>query len=202
MRRTPGRLGGYTLIEVMTAVVVMTIGATGILAMQGASVRSNQDANETSVAINFATTWIERIKRDAARQWTTTGVTAMNNTTYLRLSDTYYIPLPADARESYGADYFGFDTRTEGCIYFCVNMRGSIAHAYNPLDPGAVPDLANDVNALRTDVRVWWYRWGPDADRNVGPRCNATAGVLSTAQLDDPRIRKHYLSTVVTWRAP
>ena len=48
--RAPSRLGGYTLIEVMTAVVVMTIGATGILAMQGASVRSNQDANETSVA--------------------------------------------------------------------------------------------------------------------------------------------------------
>ena len=195
------RQRGYTLIEVMTAVVVMTIGATGILAMQGASVRSNQDANETTVAVTFATTWIERIKRDASRYWRLPGTAEVGKTHYLRVSANFTIPITVQtpARESYGADHYGFDTFTEADIRYCVNVRGSVAHAYNVLNPGA-PDPLTDANAVRADVRVWWYRWGPDADRSIGPRCTQTAGVLSAAQVADPRIRKHYLSTVVSWR--
>lgn len=195
------RTGGYTLIEVMMAVVIMVIGATGILAMQGASVRSNQDAGETTTAVNFATTWVERIKRDASRRWTASGTTRMLNSPYLRATTDYFVPEPPDARESWGANYFGFETRTASNIYYCVNVRGTVAHAYNPVTPAA-PDLDNDINALRVDVRVWWYRWGNAADRTTGPACTATAGVLNAAQIADWNIRKHYLSTVVSWRAP
>lgn len=194
---------GYTLVEVMAAVLVMTIGATGILAMQGATVRANQDANETTVAVTVATTWIERLKRDASRYWRKTGRTELEKTKYLRVGKNFYMPVTSmtPERESYGADYYGFDTFTENDIRYCVNVRGTAAHVYNPLTPGAVADPDNDINAVRADVRVWWYRWGPDADRSIGPRCAPSAGVLSAAQIADPRIRKHYLSTVVTWRA-
>ena len=83
------RRAGYTLIEVMAAVAVMTVGATGIVMLQGATQHANQDAYEASVALNFANTWIERVKRDALN-WRTQGTspTNLNATKYLQLAQT------------------------------------------------------------------------------------------------------------------
>jgi prepilin-type N-terminal cleavage/methylation domain-containing protein len=196
------RRAGYTLIEIMTAVVVLTIGATGIIAMQGASVRSNQDASETSTAINWATTWVERIKRDAA-SWIATGNTdfASPNTQYLWQATAnpglWHEPA-ALAPESAGADYFGFDTTVAANVRYCINVRFAVAHAFNPVTRTMVP--ASDANALRADVRVWWHRSANDADR-TSKLCLTGAG-LTAAEETSPQLRKHYLSTVVTWRAP
>lgn len=38
---------GYTLIEVMISIAISAISITGIVFMQTATVRSNQDAHET-----------------------------------------------------------------------------------------------------------------------------------------------------------
>jgi type IV pilus assembly protein PilV len=195
------RQSGYTLIEVMTAVVVLTIGATGILAMQGASVRSNRDASETSTAINWATTWIERIKRDAYR-WNATGNVDLGNTTYLVNATTnpkaWVLPATT-APESAGADYFGYDVVAANAadIRYCVNLRFTVAQAYNPAT-GTMLATA-DANAVRADVRVWWDRNSLDVTR-VSQNC--LTAVLTAAQINAPQIRKHYLSTVVTWRTP
>jgi len=192
---------GYTLIEVMAAVVVMTIGAAGILAMQGASAASNQDANESAIAANFANTWLERIKRDA-RLWTTTGEAARMGTRYLSQAfGAYAVPtqlmLGTQVLESPGADHFGFDTVTD--IRFCVNVALTLAHAYNPTLPGTF-SLTTDANAVQAAVRVWWYRWGQDANRRaVANGC--LAAPLTVAQNRDPQVRKQYYSTIVSWRA-
>jgi type IV pilus assembly protein PilV len=200
MRRTTPRADGYTLIEVMTAVVVLTIGATGILAMQGASVRSNRDASETSTAINWATTWLERIKRDSYR-WNQNGNTDLGNTAYLlnatTNAGTWVLPATTDP-ESAGADLFGYDVVAANAnnIRFCVNLRFTVAQAYNPATGTML--AASDANAVRADVRVWWHRNSLDVNR-IAPTC--LGGVLTDAQITAPQIRKHYLSTVVTWRA-
>lgn len=199
------RSRGYTLIEIMIAVVVLTIGATGILAMQGASVRSNRDASETSTAINWATTWVERIKRDARLWLSATGGAPGGNadlasTRYLLEVNTnpgvYVIPATV-APESNGADFYGFDSRVAANIRFCVNTRFTVAHAFNPLTQGVNP--ATDANAIRADVRVWWHRNSEDANRSLFP-CMTTT--LTNAQAALPQLRKHYLSTVVSWRTP
>jgi prepilin-type N-terminal cleavage/methylation domain-containing protein len=202
MKRTKHpRRGGYTLIEVMTSVVVLTIGATGILAMQGASVRSNRDASETSTAINWATTWVERIKRDAYR-WNATGNIDLGNTTYLLNATTnpgaWVLPAAA-APESAGADVFGYDVLAANAanIRYCVNLRFTVAQAYNPATGTML--IATDANAVRADVRVWWHRNSLDANR-IAPVC--LDAVLTGAEINAARVRKHYLSTVVTWRAP
>jgi prepilin-type N-terminal cleavage/methylation domain-containing protein len=194
---------GYTLIEVMTAVFLMTIGATGILAMQGASVRSNQDAHETTVAINFATTWVERLKRDA-RRWTGVGATKINKTRYLTMvtsnPGTWFLPI-SSADESAGADYFGFDTLTVGDVRYCVNVSLTVVHAFNPENPGTA-DPTTDMNAVRADVRVWWHRAASDINR-AEPKCTppSASNTVSDALPNEPRIRRQYLSTVLTWRA-
>lgn len=194
---------GYTLIEVMTAVMVMTIGAAGILAMQGASAASNQDANESAIAANFASTWLERIKRDA-RLWTASGDVARANTRYLSQAFGAYTVPPVllsstnGVLESPGADHFGFDTNTD--IRFCVNVALTLVHALNPLMPAAT-NLTQDANAVQAAVRVWWYRWGKDANRQaVAQGC--LGDPLNAAQNSDPQIRKQYYATIVNWRTP
>ena len=194
---------GYTLVEIMTAVFIMTVGASGILAMQGASVRSNQDANETTTAINFGTTWAERLKRDA-RAWTNVGGSALDGTRYLSMVKTnpgvWFLPV-STANESAGADFSGFDTLTAGELRFCVNLSLTVVHAYNPLSASVVvaPD---DANAIRADVRVWWHRAANDVNRAT-PTCvpPTAANTLSVALPNEPRIRRQFLSTVVSWRA-
>jgi prepilin-type N-terminal cleavage/methylation domain-containing protein len=200
---------GFTLIEVMTAVVVMTIGATGILAMQGASIHSNQDAFETAAAVNFGMTWLERIKRDA-RLWTTPGNADLLNTVYLRgLNDEdatdWFVPNPTlagnevmDDFESPAANYQGFDTLVTAAnannLRFCVNLKLTVAHAYNALTGSSV--ASTDADAVRVDVRVWWHRSSDDASRT-----RACAGALTALEIASPAIRKQYLSTVVRARA-
>jgi len=191
---------GYTLIEIMTAVFIMTIGAAGILAMQGASVRSNQDANETTTAINFATTWVERVKRDA-RLWTEVGGVALAKTRYLSVvttsPNTWFLPI-STPNESAGASYHGFDTPTTALIRFCVNLKLVVVHAYNPITSGVA---ATDANAIRADVRVWWHRAASDINRAT-PECKpSAANAASDALPNEPRIRRQFLSTVVSWRA-
>jgi prepilin-type N-terminal cleavage/methylation domain-containing protein len=191
---------GYTLLEIMTAVFIMTIGAAGILAMQGASVRSNQDANETTTAINFATTWVERIKRDA-RLWTEVGQTGLERTRYLKMAgsnpSTWFLP-SSYASESAGADYYGFDTAEEGDVRFCVNLSLTAAHAYNPTTQG-VAAIA-DVNAVRADVRVWWHRAARDVNR-ADPTCAPQGdNTVAPALPNEARIRRQFLSSVVSWR--
>lgn len=192
------RRAGYTLVEVMTAVVVMTIGAAGILAMQGASVHSNQDAGEISTAVNFGTTWLERVKRDA-RLWTAVGNTSLDQTKYLKAvntaADTWVLPA-RDANESAAADYYGFDTTDAAQAYFCVNLRMNVVHAFNPVTGGVTATA--DANAVRVDARIWWHRNAADTDRSLP----CLAGVPDAATIALPRLRKHYLSTIVSWRAP
>jgi type IV pilus assembly protein PilV len=202
---------GYTLIEVMTAVVVMTIGATGIVAMQGAAVRANQDAYETTTAINFATTWLERVKRDA-RRWNAVGGAdlAAGNNAWLNNAigsnaGLYFVPTTT-APEQAAADYYGFDTPGEfnalnggSYAFFCANLRLTVAQAYNAATNGFNPVTA--ANAIRADVRVWWHRSSSDANRN-GTYATCRNAALDAAGLTNPAIRKTYLSTVVSYRTP
>jgi prepilin-type N-terminal cleavage/methylation domain-containing protein len=202
---------GYTLIEVMTAVVVMTIGATGIVAMQGASVRANQDANETSNAVNFATTWIERIKRDA-RSWNAIGSNdlAAGNNKWLNTVTTgngaWFVPTTT-APEQPAADINGFDTASEFTVvrngdplaFFCANVRLTAVQAFDPAAPTVFS--AAGVSAIRADVRVWWYRNSNDADRTaLACRTRALGAVELNADGTSWRFRKTYLSNMVTWR--
>jgi hypothetical protein len=59
------RSRGTTVIEVMMALAMMAIGASGIIAMQKLAIVSNRDAKNLEVANEIARTWIERLRGDA-----------------------------------------------------------------------------------------------------------------------------------------
>lgn len=194
MKRRPlvGRRAlGYSLIEVMTAVAVMTVGASGILLMQGAATHSNQDAYETTIALNFASTWIERVKRDALL-WTAANV-GTGGTLYLNRRDEWWAPaLPLAApEESIAADYHGFDTVNRADMRYCMNMRTS-----------ALQNLGGADSLLRVDIMVWWHRSARGDQDVVDRRLGDCEAALPQAEWGDPRYRMVFLSTVVHWVAP
>jgi prepilin-type N-terminal cleavage/methylation domain-containing protein len=65
-RRAKGRARGFTLIEVMMALTILTIGILGIISMQKSAVVTNNDAQQFTTATQIARGWIDRLMRDAA----------------------------------------------------------------------------------------------------------------------------------------
>lgn len=220
LRRARAR-SGYTLIEVMVAIAIGAIGISGIVFMQTATVRSNQDALETQVATTFARTWIERIKRDAL-MWTASGNPPpdMNRAPasgYFVVTgpaeDTWAVPLSLPgAPESAGANFHGVDVGARdpllggaivptADIYYCANTKFVTVHSLN-----------GQPNAIRATVRVWWNRKSSlnQEDYSTGVQLvrgatGCAAFIPTSIQLQDAqlgRFRVVYLSTVLRWTQP
>ncbi|HEY3197277.1 MAG TPA: type IV pilus modification protein PilV [Nitrospirales bacterium] len=54
--------GGFTMIEVLIAMVYMTVGLLGIIAMEDVALSRNVDAKRITIATNLATEMIDRIR--------------------------------------------------------------------------------------------------------------------------------------------
>ena len=193
--------GGFTLVEVMISIGIMTVGSLGILSMHSAVSGANKSAQEMNTALAITERWIERIERDTL-SWSRQGLNTseLTGTDYLSpLATTvdktdWLKPLPADTEESYGFDYFGGDTRDAGQIKYCTNLR-----LY----------WLRQGSSARVDVRTFWYREGHMAGNATHPQwvsgsdfrgaaCDAATADgwnLGTA----PNVDVIFASTVVTW---
>ncbi len=58
-QRRAGRAGGYTLIEVMVALVIATIGLLGTLALQLTVMNATSNSNDAAIATQLATQALE-----------------------------------------------------------------------------------------------------------------------------------------------
>lgn len=56
---------GTTVVEVMMAIAVLAIGATGVVSLHKVVLSANQHARYLSVASEVARTWVERLKADS-----------------------------------------------------------------------------------------------------------------------------------------
>ncbi|MFT3924970.1 MAG: prepilin-type N-terminal cleavage/methylation domain-containing protein [Myxococcales bacterium] len=199
MRRARRQRAGYTLVEVMLAVSVLVVGATGFTFLQGASIRSVQNAQEHTVALQVLETWIERVRRDNSR-WTEAGLVNTANTTYLKaglaLPGQWIKPPPVTDDGGFqnfaGADTWGWDKVDGPDVRYCTLLRYQVAHL-STLSGGLVED------ALRVDVMVWRPRPGGTAvsalTLNGGTNCNANPGLLESDQ-----VFKVVNSVVVRWQ--
>ena len=59
---TRSRNGGFSLLEVLIAIVIFSIGLLGLAALQGFSVKSNQSANFRTQATSLAYMMIDRMR--------------------------------------------------------------------------------------------------------------------------------------------
>ncbi len=151
------RDGGFTLVEVMVSLGVMTIGAMALLAMQQQTTRANVHAREITTATQIAQTWIERFKIDAMR-WVSTTPSEMldlQNTLYLSgivANDGVFTGIPVQANDTvFGGvwmnafDYLGNEVPSvnHASTRFCVSHRLSWVFPRQ---------------TMRADVRVFWPR--------------------------------------------
>lgn len=158
---------GFTLVEVMVALGVMTISAMALFGMQSQSTRANVRARDMTVASQIAQNVIERMKMDGLA-WTSISdpATDLTNTQILKSISTAtvgnFLTLPSwqdtragrnvtlsNAFNQYGDDVVlaGATTEVLASVRYCSSMR--LAWIY--------------VNrrALRADVRVWWSKEAP-----------------------------------------
>lgn len=199
-RMNPRARSAFTLVEVMIAIGIMTVGSLGILAMHQAVSGANRAAHEMNTAIAITEKWMERIDRDALA-WTTEGIntTELNSTAYLSqlagsLAPTdWFNPATTDP-ESYAFDYFGRDDPDFSDVKYCVNLRMS---------------WLRQGSSARVDVRTFWYREGYMPGGASHPKWVA-GSAFRTADCDAatadswdlgeaPNVNVVFASTVVRW---
>jgi prepilin-type N-terminal cleavage/methylation domain-containing protein len=187
---------GFTLIEVMIAIGIMTVGSLGILSMHHAVSGANRSTQEMSTALAITERWVERVERDSLA-WSAEGLNTgvLTGTDYLSplagtVSSTGWFTPIASA----GFDYFGDDTNAVANIKYCTNLRLSW--------------LRQGISA-RVDIRTFWYRAGYVAGNATHPNWvdgsdfRAAACDAGTAEGWNlgaaPNVDVVVASTVVTW---
>jgi len=192
---------GFTLVEVMIAIGIMTVGSLGILSMHHAVSGANRSAHELNTGLAITERWIERIERDSLA-WSTQGLNTSEliGTAYLsELAGTvsatdWFTPSPSDTDEHFGFNYFGEDTSTSSEIKYCTNLRLS---------------WLRQGSSARVDVRTFWYRAGHLGGNATHPNWVSGSDFRSAAcdaatadgwNMDTaPNVDLVYASTVVSW---
>jgi type II secretory pathway pseudopilin PulG len=166
-KRAAACLRAYTAVEVMLSIIVLGIGAAGVMTMQSASVQGNSDAHMIDVGNAIAREWIDRLRRDAMT-WTTpdqqSGFQPNWQNTFLisqigapANAGTWIWPTTPTAGTNTGASSWGysrgFDILGRDLVLtaappwpglvFCTNIRG---------------DWIVQDQSLRAEVRVYWLR--------------------------------------------
>jgi prepilin-type N-terminal cleavage/methylation domain-containing protein len=189
------RRQGFTLVEVMVSLGIMTIGAMAILGMQQQIIRGNVHARQITTATQIAQNMIERLKLDGTR-WIAVG----------RPAGTRYLDgVPNGAIGTFGAfpflqdtvggvtrfqspafDYYGDDLNMNGApvgLFYCASYRLSFVYDTNRL--------------IRADVRVWWAQEGRAAISADFPQCADDNLRLNPAGTMIDNYHIVYLSTVL-----
>jgi prepilin-type N-terminal cleavage/methylation domain-containing protein len=165
---------GFTIIEVMVSLGVMTVGALAILALQQHTIRSNLHARQLSTAMQIAQRWVGRFKQDA-HTWTRIAPISGNPSDDIVLAETLYLrqittnpnqyqAIPnVTANVSNAFDFLGNDVlNTSGNVVYCAAFR---------------PAWVYFGRTMRVDVRVWWAREGNQIISDF-PGCAGTQSTL------------------------
>ncbi len=178
--RKKARRAGYTLIEVMMAIAIITASSVALIGLQEIVVRGNMDARQTSTATNIARTTIGLLRVDAVN-WssaTTSATVTLGPNARGFLRDA---PVAATAAGGpwgpFGAtvnapehayDYQGRPTIVAANMFYCVETR------YAWIYQGSL---------LRVDLRVWWVRPSSVVNAAIYAGCPTQPLVLNTADL-------------------
>ena len=184
MKRRRRSLAAYTVVEVMMALAILSIGATGVVAMQKASLVGNLRARDLATANAIASAWMERLRMDSLKWVALPGnLTSISQTEWLKVVGSdfptvnspegeWIVPPPLGAMYlSPGADVRGVDTTTVPEQGFCTHLRLT----------QVLPNL------IRAEVRVFWLRQQGGGTIDGGTLCS-----VAPAALDLPAADRHY----------
>lgn len=157
---------GYTVMEVMMSLAILGVGASGVMAVQKATLLANTSAKNLATANFIAETWMERLRVDALQWNDPAGVPDLaSDTAWLKAAATspvWVIPPTIAAPMSGGsdADVTGADTFLTDPVplaasAFCTQLR------LKSFDPTTLPTYRK---LIRVEVRVLWARVGRPLD--------------------------------------
>lgn len=152
MRRTKGSQGS-TVVEVLMAITILAIGASGVVSLQKVTAQSNRNSRSLAVANEVARTWMERLRADSML-WNHPSPSNPNDdlatdTTWLKNvvdpdpdESAWFRPVGTDTCGIH--DLFGLDGACTGTEEgpFCVNLRLSW--------------VREDRKMIRAEARVYW----------------------------------------------
>jgi|GEM_PF-935055 len=192
IERRRQRRAGYTLIEVMTALGVLMVGATGIFAIQTGATVANMEARRMGTANQVAQMVVERVRRDAL-SWRSGGanmnLTVLAPTTYLLNAPSAGSPVNTWSNLPAGLnafDYYGNNTTVTSEMAYCAQSR--LAWVFYG-------------QAIRVDVRVYFPRRGDGtsastSDARTAIGCPALPGTSASLIRD---LHFVHAATVVRW---
>ncbi len=155
--RKPGSHGS-TITEVMMAIALLSVGASGIISMQKAASLANRNAKNLEIGNEIARTWIERLRSDATK-WNhpsplnpnsdiDTDTMWLANKVQQQGAPPVWFRPEDTTRSIYGVhDALGKDEMSGSKNGpFCVNMRLGYLRANQAI--------------IRAEIRVYWLRQG------------------------------------------
>ncbi len=201
-RRRSARAGlqqsGYTIVELMMALSVITIGVMGVIAMQKVTIDANQHAKNLAIATHIAESWLDELAAESA-QWNDTN--DFDETVWLQKAGPETTQNPAwflpdyDQGRRFGA---GFDAlgspvaaqNYESDAHFCTHVRLTWIHGQETFKKGS--------GLIRAQVRVFWRRSG-SFDLQSPPPTHVCAFGVQDFDSDDSQqlLNVVYLSTAL-----
>lgn len=201
-RRRPGRARGFTMIEVMMAVVVFAAAAAGLLAFQEALMRSNSSANDVTSATYIAEFWLEQGRAESLL-WNVDGTDLTPARTPLLAPlglnvgtagfATGWLALPMMGTRPAGAPlnryletWPGPAGETRDYAEFCVQYRLAVL-------------VPNEI--VRVEVRVMWFKQGlrPAGSTGTSAWTCPAAGMLLGADPDTRNVHTVQIASTI-WR--
>ena len=162
MRNRKLATAGFTLIEVLISLGLLSVGTLGVLSMQQATLYANRTSRRMAMAQYVADKVMQRVELDSLA-WTRAGINVpeLANRAFLgelaneQTTSGWFRPVSGNnvndvitsADEDYyeynAFDQFGKDVADEDDAKFCVHMRATWVERYS---------------SARVDVRVIWLR--------------------------------------------
>jgi hypothetical protein len=142
---------GYTAVEVLMSLAVLSVGVIGIIATEKVTLAANQHSKNLAIATHIAQSWIGMLNAEA----TLWGSTPLSDTRQPWLSQgqdtaTWFRPDPVDEL-GFGPAFDALGNATsEDSASFCVDLRIS------PLNTSTLGG-----GMVRAEVRVMWLRDQP-----------------------------------------
>jgi prepilin-type N-terminal cleavage/methylation domain-containing protein len=158
------RSRGFTLIEVMMALTVLSIGVVGIIALERATIVTNVDGRQMTTASSIGRTWFDRLQADSTSwnhpsRYSTTSDLA--DTLWLKSYNTGWM-LPSGTlgtvNYSYAFDINGNDVLPGSAedIIYCTNVRlTSLLEDIGCLTGGCA---STTPYLMRAEIRVYWKK--------------------------------------------
>lgn len=163
------RARGYTVVELMMSLAVFATGVTGVIAMERATVSSNQLAKNVAVANGIAQAWLSVLAADSTL-WT--GGNDVSKTVWLSsivsADDRWQLPV-YDKIRLFGPQFDAFGAPVAAGGVFCAQIR--LTWLYGDQSAQQATGLVGN-GVIRTEVRVFWPR---DPSATVANDCTDTS---------------------------